>query len=198
MSGGGKSTFLDLLMGLLAPTTGVIRVDGVDVDDKSRTSWQKIISHVPQHVFLVHGTIAENIALGTPLDKIDTVRLEDAIRQSQLSDVIMNLDKGIYSDIGENGAKLSGGQRQRIGIARALYQKAQILIMDEATSALDSVTESNILNSIYELDKEKTIFIVTHRLSTLNKCDFLVEIKDGEINIKSKNYRGSKDEIWSA
>ena len=185
ISGGGKSTFLDLLMGLLAPTKGVIRVDGADVDVINRHSWQKIISHVPQHVFLVHGTIAENIALGTQLDKIDIVRLEESIRQSQLSDVIMNLENGIYSDIGENGAKLSGGQRQRIGIARALYKRAQILVMDEATSALDSMTESNILNSIYELDKEKTVFIVTHRLSTLDKCDFLVEIKDGEIKIKS-------------
>lgn len=190
ISGGGKSTFLDLLMGLLSPTKGTIAVDGIDINFLNRSSWQKIISHVPQHVFLVQGTIAENIALGTPFDKIDFSRLESSIRQSQLSNVIKGLEKGIYSDIGENGAKLSGGQRQRIGIARALYKKAKILILDEATSALDSATESSILNAIYELDKNMTIFIVTHRLSTLNKCDYLIEIKDGEIFVDANKLSG--------
>jgi ATP-binding cassette, subfamily B, bacterial PglK len=179
-SGGGKSTFLDLVMGLLKPSAGMLTVDGVSTHLRGE-SWRKCISHIPQNVFLVDGTILENIALGVPKYLVNMNQLNMCIEISQLKKLILNIDGGYNAKIGENGGRLSGGQRQRIGIARALYMDSDVLVMDEATSALDLVTERKIMNSIYELDKEKTIFIATHKTEILKQCDMILEIGDGRI-----------------
>ncbi|MBU3632879.1 ABC transporter ATP-binding protein [Polynucleobacter sp. AP-Feld-500C-C5] len=185
-SGSGKSTFLDLLMGLLTPTVGEIVVGNNALDKNNTISWQKNISHVPQSVFLIDGTIAENIALGIPKEKIDYTLLLHSIELSKLTDLVANYEKGVDQVIGEGGGRLSGGQRQRIGIARALYKKSQLLIMDEATSSLDVHTENLIMESIYGLNKNITIFIASHRLSILSNCDYILEVIDGKVTLMLK------------
>jgi len=178
-SGAGKTTFVDLLLGLLEPTVGRILVDGSDIWDQTR-AWQAKLSYVPQSIYLIDGTIRENIALGIPEKKIDDARIAHVLQMAELYDFVQSLPNGIHTNVGERGVKLSGGQRQRIGIARALYYKPEVLILDEATSALDHETEKSITDTILKLKGKITIVAIAHRVSTLEACDFKVRFEDGK------------------
>ena len=182
-TGSGKSTLIDLIMGLLPPTSGEILVNGQVLRAENIGEWQRRIAHVPQAIFLTDSSLAENIALGTPRNLIDQARLESAIMQSQLTEVVQRLPHGIDTRVGERGIQLSGGQRQRIGIARALYKTADVLILDEATSALDSETEKLLMDSIYQNNPKAIILMIAHRLSTLDRCDFICKVQNGKAEI---------------
>lgn len=185
-TGSGKSTILDIVMGLLHPTTGGLFVDNREINETLIDSWQANISHVPQEIFLSDSTIAENIALGVPSEEINYEKIYDSAKQAKISDAIENLVNGYDTLIGERGIRLSGGQRQRIGIARAFYKKSDVIILDEATSALDHETESLVMKSIEKMSNI-TVLMVTHRLTSLKFCDFILEItKDGVRIIKDK------------
>ena len=187
-TGSGKTTLLDIIMGLLNPGKGELQVDGITVEDLNRRSWQEHLAHVPQNIFLTDSSIAENIAFGIAKNAIDLKRVEVCAKQAQLSNFIEKLPRGLQTMVGERGTRLSGGQRQRIGIARALYKRADVIIFDEATSALDSETEEAIMQSIEDLSPHLTILIIAHRITTLEKCSMVVEIKDGKI-YRSGNYQ---------
>ena len=176
-TGSGKSTLIDLIMGLISPTSGNITVDGIMLDSSNVRAWQGNIAHVPQSIFLADRSIAENIALGVPRDAIDMHAVRHAAKQAKLAKSIENWDQQYDTLVGENGLRLSGGQRQRIGIARALYKHACVIVLDEATSALDSDTEAMVMNTIDNLGSDMTILIIAHRLSTLKTCDFIVEFE---------------------
>lgn len=180
-TGGGKSTALDLLMGLLEPTEGQLSVDGVPIVGQQRRAWQRAIAHVPQAIFLADATLSENIAFGLPVHEIDMDRVRRAAAQAQIADFIESSPSGYGAMVGERGIRLSGGQRQRIGIARALYKQATVLIFDEATSALDNVTEQAAMGAIENQGRELTIFIVAHRLTTVQRCDMIVEMEAGRV-----------------
>ena len=180
-TGSGKSTALDLLMGLLKPTQGEILVDGQPIVQEIKRAWQRTIAHVPQNIFLADTTFAENIAFGIPPDQIDYQRVRKAAKQARIAKFIESRPEGYGADVGERGVRLSGGQRQRIGIARALYKQASVLIFDEATSALDNETEQAVMQAIEGLSENLTIFIIAHRLTTLKNCTQIVELGDGGI-----------------
>lgn len=180
-TGSGKSTLLDIMMGLLSPVSGSFLVDGKAIDASNALAWQSNIAHVPQSIYLSDGSFAENIALGVAPDKIDMQRVKKAASQARIAEFIESNPEGYKATVGERGIRLSGGQRQRIGIARALYKEAKLLVLDEATSALDNETEESVMTSIENLHDDLTIIIVAHRLSTLKKCDFIVNLKNGEI-----------------
>ena len=180
-TGSGKSTILDLLMGLLEPTTGAIEVDGLELTVARRRAWQRSISHVPQHVFLTDASFAENIALGDHPEAIDMDRVRHAAEQASLLEFIESGPTGFTAEVGERGIRLSGGQRQRIGIARALYRLTDLLVLDEATSALDNVTEREVSAAIDVGTPDLTVLIVAHRLSTVEHCDLIVELVDGRV-----------------
>jgi ATP-binding cassette subfamily B protein len=180
-TGSGKSTLLDILMGLLAPTSGVLRIDDAVVEEASQRPWQAHIAHVPQTIFLADTTIAENIAFGIPPDEIDYGRVQEAAQRAQIAATIESWAEGYCTVVGERGIRLSGGQRQRIGIARALYKKADVLVFDEATSALDTDTEHSVMKAIEALGPDLTILMVAHRLSTLHDCTAVVELAHGQI-----------------
>jgi ATP-binding cassette subfamily B protein len=189
-TGSGKSTTLDLLMGLLEPTEGELLVDGEPVRGARVRAWQRTIAHVPQSIYLSDSTLAENIALGVPRDAIDLGRVRKAARQAQIADFIESRPEGYDAIVGERGIRLSGGQRQRIGIARALYKQAGVLVLDEATSALDNVTEQSVLDAIEGLDRELTVLLIAHRLTTVRRCDTIVELERGAVVAQ-----GSYDEL---
>ena len=173
-------------MSLLTPTKGEIMIDGIAINQYNFRAWQKLIAHVPQNIYLSDSSIEENIAFGIPKEMIDYQQVIKAAKQAQISEMIDGWKNGYQTIVGEQGVRLSGGQRQRIGIARALYKKADILIFDEATSALDNETEKNIMNEIQDLDKELTILIIAHRLTTLQGCDRIVCLnKNNSISILS-------------
>jgi ATP-binding cassette subfamily B protein len=176
-TGSGKSTTLDLLMGLLDPSTGEILVDGLPISGERRRAWQGTIAHVPQQIFLADTTIAENIALGVTKKDIDLERIRWAAQQAQIADFIESRSEGYWATLGERGIRLSGGQRQRVGIARALYKQADVLVFDEATSALDNATEQEVMAAIDGLSDGLTILIIAHRLSTVERCDFIIELE---------------------
>ena len=180
-TGSGKSTLLDILMGLLTPTSGIFSVDGNKIDEINAIAWQRNIAHVPQTIYLKDGSFAENIALGVASEEIDMERVKKAATKAQISEFIENNHNGYNAMVGERGVRISGGQRQRVGIARALYKNAKLLVLDEATSALDNETEESVMSAIENLQDDLTIIIVAHRLSTLKKCDFIVNLKNGEI-----------------
>lgn len=179
-SGAGKTTLVDLILGLLFPQSGDITVDGVSIYDDIR-SWQDRVGYIPQSIFLLDDTVARNIAFGLPDHAIDFQKLEMAISAAQLDDLIEQLPMGIHTRVGERGVMLSGGQRQRIGIARALYHERDILVLDEATSALDNDTEEKISKSIKALAGERTLITIAHRLSTVEHCDCVYMIEKGKI-----------------
>lgn len=183
-TGSGKSTLLDLMMGLLAPTAGRIFVDEHDLYDPDHlnrlAAWRSSIAHVPQSIYLADTSIAENIAFGVPAELIDMARVRQAAEQAQISAFIDSSAQGYSSFVGERGIRLSGGQRQRIGIARALYKQAQVLFFDEATSALDNETEAAVMEAIQGLSNDLTVIIIAHRLSTVNRCNRVFEVKDGK------------------
>lgn len=178
-TGSGKSTAMDLLMGLLQPTEGMIYVDGRELDGTSRVAWQKNIAHVPQAIFLADASFSENIAFGIPREDIDQARVIRAAKQAQVATIIEASPLGYNEIVGERGVRLSGGQRQRIGIARALYKNAKLIIFDEATNALDSGTEASVIDAIEALGQDITILMIAHRTSTLKGCDMIIEISDG-------------------
>lgn len=178
-SGSGKSTIVDLLLGLLVPDKGGVYTDGEMIHNQLN-SWQKLIGYVPQTIYLTDDTLKNNIGFGIKESEIDIARVNFAIKAAQLDDYISSLPQGLDTNVGERGVKMSGGQRQRIGIARALYNHPKILVLDEATSALDNLTEHDVMESIY-LMKNITVIIIAHRLSTLNKCNRIIEIKSGKI-----------------
>lgn len=183
-TGSGKSTTLDLLMGLLKPTHGRILVDGLLINDKRCAAWQNMIAHVPQNIFLADASIAENIAFGIPLEDIDYERVIKAAEQAQISDFIDSLPERYQSFVGERGVRISGGQRQRIGIARALYKQAKVLVFDEATSALDSKTEKDVMNAVECLSKDITILLIAHRISSLKYCNKILKMEKGKVNFE--------------
>ena len=180
-TGSGKSTLMDLIMGLVSPSLGEISVDNAAIDQSNIKKWQKNIAHVPQTIYLADVTIAENIAFGLPKSEVDYRRVMEAARQAKISDFIESLPDGFKTVFGERGVRLSGGQKQRIGIARALYKKSSVIIFDEATSALDEKTEKEVMDAINELSSELTILIVAHRITTLSRCEMIVELDDGFI-----------------
>ncbi len=180
-TGSGKSTALDLLMGLLKPTQGQILVDGQSLSREHRRAWQRTIAHVPQSIYLADTTVAENIAFGIPPSRIDLERVRRAAEQARIAEFIESRSDGYGTIVGERGVRLSGGQRQRIGIARALYKQASVLVFDEATSALDSTTELAVMEAIETFDRDLTILIIAHRVTTLKNCDTIVELSQGKI-----------------
>ena len=180
-TGGGKSTLLDIVMGLLRPSEGSLEIDGQPVTIENHRAWQAHIAHVPQDIFLADSTIEENIAFGIPKDQIDHERVRQAAQQAQIADSIDTWPKQYQTFVGERGVRLSGGQRQRIGIARALYKQADVIVFDEATSALDNETEQGVMQAIEGLSTELTILIIAHRLSTLRNCTQIVELGSGRI-----------------
>jgi len=182
-SGAGKTTLADILLGLFQPQTGDITVDGKSIFDTD-TNWHKLIGYVPQSVFLIDDTVRNNILFGVDEKDVDENRIWRAVEQAQLKEFVENLPQGLNTVLGERGIKISGGQRQRIAIARALYYNPEILVLDEATSALDNDTEGAIMESINTLQGEKTLIIVAHRLTTIEKCDRIFEIKNGKAEIK--------------
>jgi ATP-binding cassette, subfamily B, bacterial PglK len=180
-NGSGKTTLVDLLAGLLSPTGGRLEVDGISIDESNRGYWQSRIAYVPQHIFLLDASIAQNIALGVADDAIDTERLHMAINLAQLDVLVASFTDGYHYRIGERGIRLSGGQRQRIGIARALYTSASVLILDEATNALDGLTQQELVSTILQLRGRYTIILIAHQLSTLQACDIIFEFDKGRI-----------------
>jgi ABC-type bacteriocin/lantibiotic exporter with double-glycine peptidase domain len=182
-SGSGKTTLLHVFLRFLSQTKGIITVDGTILDETNNPAFQKSIGYVQQNVYIKNGTLSENIAFGLEPSEIDNALLMRAIDDAMLSDFIAQHPDGLNMALGENGVKLSGGQRQRVGIARALYKDSQILLFDEATSALDHETEKAIVSTINHLAKlDKTIVIVAHRITTLEMCDRIYDLKNGKID----------------
>lgn len=178
-SGAGKTTVVDILLGLLECKTGAIYADGVDVKTKYR-AWLKNVGYIPQMIFMLDDTIRHNVAFGVPDEEISEERIWEVLREAQLEDFVKSLPEGLDTGIGERGIRLSGGQRQRIGIARALYEDPEVLILDEATSALDNDTEAAIMESINRLQGKKTLVIIAHRLQTIEKCDMVYRVENGK------------------
>ena len=178
-SGAGKSTVVDILLGLLEVQKGSILADGVNVKENYR-AWLKNVGYIPQMIFMLDDTIRKNVAFGVPDDQIDEKRLWEVLKEAQLNEFIKTLPEGLDTGIGERGIRLSGGQRQRIGIARALYNNPEVLILDEATSALDNDTEAAIMESINRLHGKKTLIIIAHRLQTIEKCDMVYRVENGK------------------
>jgi len=183
-TGSGKSTLVDLLMGLLEPTAGAVMVDGAVLEGSRLRAWRSAIAHVPQSIFMADASIAENIAFGVPKHQIDQQRLERAAEQAQIAGFVNNLSHGYETKVGERGVQLSGGQRQRIGIARALYKPSSLLILDEATSALDDATETRVINSIYSLSPDLTLVMIAHRHRTLSNCNIIIRVSRGALDVK--------------
>jgi ABC-type multidrug transport system fused ATPase/permease subunit len=179
-SGAGKSTLVDVILGLLGPSTGRITVDGVDIAT-NLDGWQRLVGYVPQAIHLADDTIRRNIAFGVSDDAIDDAAVARALRVARLDDFVAGLPQGLETTVGERGVRLSGGQRQRIGIARALYRDPEVLVLDEATSALDTTTEAEVMAAVNSLHGVKTLVIVAHRLSTVAECDVVYRVEAGRL-----------------
>jgi ABC-type multidrug transport system fused ATPase/permease subunit len=181
-TGAGKTTLVDVVLGLLIPDAGEVRVDGVSLTLENRRNWQQSLGYVPQSIFLADDSIAANIAFGIPASQIDYVAVERAARIASLHDFVCSeLPDGYATRVGERGVRLSGGQRQRIGIARALYRDPSLLIMDEATSALDNITEQIVMEAVQSIGKDKTIILIAHRLTTVKACDIIYLMERGRL-----------------
>lgn len=181
-TGSGKTTAVDILLGLLSPLSGQLVVDGVAISPSNLRAWQRMVGYVPQQVFLTDDTVAANIAFGVPVDDIDHAAVERAGRVANLHEFVSTqLPQGYLTAIGERGVRLSGGQRQRIGIARALYHDPEVLVLDEATSALDNLTEQAVMEAVNNLGHRKTIVLIAHRLSTVRECDKIFILEDGKL-----------------
>ncbi len=179
-SGSGKTTAVDILLGLLNIESGKVLIDGKDIRT-NLSGWLSLVGYIPQNIFLLNGTIKDNIAFGNEVDDVDDCKIWLALKEAALDEYVKTLPEGINTEIGERGVRLSGGQRQRIGIARALYNNPEILVFDEATSALDNDTEATIMESINRLKGKKTMIIIAHRLTTIEKCDVVYKVQDGKI-----------------
>ncbi len=181
-TGSGKTTTVDIILGLLEPQKGTLEIDGQVITKKNIRAWQRSIGYVPQHIYLSDDTISANIAFGIPTSEINKEAVERAAKIANIHDFIINdLPKKYQTTIGERGIKLSGGQRQRIGIARALYHNPQILILDEATSSLDNLTEQAVIDAVNILSKNITIILIAHRLNTVKNCDIIFKLKKGTL-----------------
>ena len=180
-TGSGKSTTADLILGLLQPEKGQILVDGIPLQGERLPQWHAAVAHVPQQIYLSDGTLTANIAFGVPEQEIDLGQVRRAAKLAQIAEFIEGLPAGYDTYVGERGVRLSGGQRQRIGIARALYKQASVIVFDEATSALDNATEREVMAAIEELSGELTIILIAHRLSTVERCDLVVELSQGRV-----------------
>jgi len=185
-SGAGKTTVVDVIIGLLKPAKGKIMVDGKDIHE-SFFSWQRQIGYIPQSIYLADDTVKNNVAFGSPIEAIDEDKVWKALELAQLDEFVRSAKDGLSTMVGENGVRLSGGQRQRIGIARALFYEPQILVMDEATAALDNETERVFMESIEKLGQKKTIIIIAHRLTTVKNCDIIFLLDQGRL-IASGSY----------
>jgi ABC-type multidrug transport system fused ATPase/permease subunit len=180
-SGSGKTTAIDVLMGLITPDEGHLLIDEIKIDQSNMLHWRKKIGYVSQSIYLSDSTVRENIAFGLAKDEINEQKLLNAVNKAQLKELIAKLPYGIETTVGERGVQLSGGERQRIGIARALYNEAEVLVFDEATSALDGVTEKLVMDAVHETGRGKTIVLVAHRLTTVKKCDWIYMLDKGRI-----------------
>jgi ABC-type multidrug transport system fused ATPase/permease subunit len=181
-TGSGKTTTVDIILGLLRPQQGSLRVDGVPITAENLRAWQASIGYVPQHITLADASIAANIAFGVPPERVDHAAVERAARIANLHQLVtQELPRGYATAVGERGVRLSGGQRQRIGIARALYHDPDLLVLDEATSALDNLTEQAVMDAVHNLGRRKTVIIIAHRLSTVRECDSIVLLEQGRI-----------------
>ena len=190
-SGAGKTTLVDLLLGILNPTSGQICIDGKDVQENLR-GWQARLGYIPQQIYLSDSTIANNIAFGVPEEKVSLNQVIEVARIAQLDEFVHSLPQGYDTVIGESGVRLSGGQRQRIGIARALYHAPDVLVMDEATSALDNKTERFFMEALQQLRARYTIIMIAHRLSTVKECDELFMMENGKVTAQ-----GTYDELMA-
>ena len=179
-SGAGKTTLVDVIMGLLKISAGDIKVDGVSVFE-GLSSWQRLIGYVPQNIYLSDDSIRHNIAFGIPDEEIDDDRISECIKEARLLDLVSGLSEGVETVIGDRGIRLSGGQRQRIAIARTLYFRPEVLVLDEATSSLDNDTEAAVMEAIEALHGKVTMIVVAHRLSTIEKCDKVYRVEDGKV-----------------
>ena len=199
-TGSGKTTTVDLILGLLAPQKGTLAVDGVIIDSGNRRQWQKSIGYVPQQIYLADDSVAANIAFGVEPSAIDQAAVERAAKIANLHDFVVNeLPQGYASKVGERGVRLSGGQRQRIGIARALYHNPQVLILDEATSALDNLTERAVMEAVNNLGHDITIILIAHRLSTVRQCDQIYLLDKGHIKAQGTYAQlSSEDDTFRA
>jgi len=181
-TGSGKTTLVDVILGLLEPKNGTLKIDGQSITAENRRQWHRVIGYVPQHINLVDDSVAANIALGVNAEDIDQQALERAAKIANLHEFVVNdLPQAYATSVGERGVRLSGGQRQRIGVARALYHNPQVLILDEATSALDNPTEKEAMEALSNLGHEITIILIAHRLSTVRHCDQIYLLEQGEI-----------------
>lgn len=190
-TGSGKTTTVDLVLGLLRPQQGIISVDGTPIQNDTIRRWQQAIGYVPQDIYLSDDTVARNIAFGVSEDEIDLDAVRDAARKAHIYDFVEGeLPDRWNTVVGERGVKLSGGQQQRIGIARALYHNPSVLVFDEATSALDQETEASVMEAIYELEENHTMLIIAHRLSTVKRADNIVMLEQGR-----KVGEGTYDEL---
>ncbi|MFP4135404.1 MAG: ABC transporter ATP-binding protein [Halothece sp.] len=179
-SGAGKTTLVDIILGLLTPTSGKVLVDGVDIQEGLR-GWQNQIGYIPQSIYLSDETLRGNIAFGIPEKEISEEQVWQAVQSAQLQELVERLPQGLDTVVGERGVRLSGGQRQRVGIARALYHNPQVLVMDEATAALDNETEAGIMEAVEKLSGEKTLIMIAHRLTTVKNCDCLYFMERGKV-----------------
>jgi ABC-type multidrug transport system fused ATPase/permease subunit len=181
-TGAGKTTIVDIILGVLEPVRGEMLVDGTRVDGSNVRRWQRTLGYVPQDIFLIDDTVRANVAFGVPPDQIDDAAVERAARMAKLHDfVVTELPGGYDTQIGERGVRLSGGQRQRVAIARALYRDPDLLVLDEATSALDTETERAVMDAVHNLAQAKTIILIAHRLSTVRECDCIYLLDRGRI-----------------
>jgi ABC-type multidrug transport system fused ATPase/permease subunit len=180
-TGAGKTTLADLLLGLYAPSSGTILIDGRPLLEENERAWHKQVGYVPQHVFLANASVAENVALGVSTERIDRRAVEAAAQMAQADDFVRALPQGYDTVVGERGVKLSGGQRQRLGIARALYHNPDVLVFDEATSALDGMTEDAVMDAIRSLSAARTVVLIAHRLRTVQACDRILMLEGGEV-----------------
>ncbi|MFZ9407324.1 MAG: ATP-binding cassette domain-containing protein, partial [Burkholderiaceae bacterium] len=177
------STLVDLLMGLLEPDQGEMWVDGEPLTPFNRRAWQRRIAHVPQAIYLSDASVAENIAFGVPVGKINMDQVRLAATRAQIAEFIETMPQAYASTVGERGIRLSGGQRQRIGIARALYKGADVLVLDEATSALDDETERLVMEAVNALDRNLTVIMIAHRTSTLSACNAIFQVEGGRVRL---------------
>ena len=188
-SGAGKTTIIDIMLGLLHPESGKVLADGVDVQSNYK-GWLRNIGYIPQSIFMFNTSIRKNVAFGVPEEDIEDEKVWKALKQAQIDDFVRSQKYGLDSGIGERGVRISGGQRQRIGIARALYNDPEIMIFDEATSALDNDTETAIMEAIEALHGKKTLIIVAHRLTTIQNCDYVYRVDHQGFTLQEDLGRG--------
>jgi ABC-type multidrug transport system fused ATPase/permease subunit len=180
-SGAGKSTLIDVMVGLYKPSTGWIKVGGQDLSESDLKSWHRQIGYVPQFPYLADGSVAENVALGMPSAEVEEADVWDALELANLAEFIRGLPEGLNTPVGDRGVRLSGGQRQRLAIARALFQKPQLLVLDEATSSLDQIAESEIRTALEKLHGRITVIMIAHRMTTVQDCDEILYLSNGKL-----------------